>query len=94
MFVFFNCCSSRGHMLTFDRDVQALAVRLPAAGEGALPGPCIRAGYRFQLDRPPRVCASVWLGPLHLGFWVRAINLTVERCLAALLENLGGAGPD
>lgn len=96
MFGFFNCCSSRGHMLTFNRDVQALAVHLPAVGEGALPGPCIRAGYRFQVDRtrPLRVCVSVWFDPMHLGFWVGAIHLTVERCLAALLENLGGAGPD
>lgn len=82
-------------MLTFNRDVQVLVVRLPAVGEAALPGPSIRAGYRFQVGqtRPLCVCASVWLGPLHLGYWVGTINLTVERCLAALLER-GGAGPD
>lgn len=83
-------------MLTFHRDVQALAVRLAAVGEAALPGPCIRAGYRFQEDRTRhfRVCASVGLGPLHSGFWVGTVNLTVERCLVALLENMGGVGRD
>lgn len=94
--VFFNGCSSRGHMLTFNRDVQVLVVRLLTVGEAALPAPCIRTGYRIQFDQtgPLRVCASIWLGPLDFGLWVGTVNLTVERCLAALLENMGGVGPD
>lgn len=81
--------------LTFNFDVQALTVRHLVIGERAVPGPCIWAGYRFQLNYLRRyVWTSTWPLPLHCIFWHQTFYLTLERSLAAQLEISRGAGRD